>query len=148
MTAPTATFTRSTILRTLGERFSHRDDEIAVLLRTIPGSPAEFVAFEREATDLGAALADDIIQAVLVMCHADQAGRRCANEEARERLREAGETRRVDNLGPRPVRIRLPGGRVVPMRTPYLRPSRKGLVGRPKTKRGAAGSGCYPLLER
>jgi len=114
MAAPTPTFTRSTILRTLGEQFSRHENGIAGLLRTIPGSPSEFVALEREATDLGAALADDIIQAVLVMCHADQAGRRRANEEARERLREAGETRRVDNLGPRPVRIRLPGGRVVP----------------------------------
>jgi hypothetical protein len=34
------------------------------------------------------------------------------------------------------------------MMTPYLRPSRKGLVGRLRTKRGVAGSGRYPVLER
>lgn len=148
MAAPTPTMTRSTILRTLDGRLAHLGDRIAGLLRSIPATAAEFLALEREAINLGAALADDIIQAALEMCNADQAGRRSANEEARERLHEAGETRRIDNLGSRPVRIRLPGGREVPMKTPYLRPSRKGQVGRPKTRRGAAGSGCYPLLER
>ena len=148
MAAPTPTMTRSTILRTLDERLAHLEDRIAGLLRSIPATAGDFLALEREAIGLGAGLADDIIQAMLEMSHADANGRRNANEEARERLREAGVTRRIDNLGPRPVRIRLPGGRVVPMKTPYLRPSRKGQVGRPKTKRGAAGSGCYPLLER
>jgi hypothetical protein len=36
------------------------------------------------------------------------------------------------------------------MKNPYLRPSRKGLVGRPRSsgKRGNAGTGTYPVLER
>ena len=139
---------RSTMLRTSGEPFADIDSRITGLLRTVPATAEEFLVLEQDAMMLGAALADRIIETVLVEVNGDPGERRAASAVARARLRDAGEGQRIDNQGPRPVRVRLPGGGVVAMRTPYLRPSRKGLVGRPKTKRGTAGSGCYPVLER
>ena len=148
MATPAPTLTRSTKLRTSGEQLSDINRLIADLLRTVPTTAEEFLVLEREAMDLGLALADGIIETVLERTNADREERQAASAVARERLREAGETRRIDNQGPRQMKVRLPGGSVVSMRTPYLRPSRKGMKGRPREKRGAAGSGCYPVLER
>jgi len=80
--------------------------------------------------------------------HVDDRIRKTACKEARQRFRESGETRRIDNLGPRRASVRLAAGAVLFMDTPNLRPSRKGLVGRPRTRRGPDGSGCDPLFER
>jgi hypothetical protein len=59
---------------------------------------------------LVAALVDRIIEMVLVEVNADPSEQRVASAVARARLRDAGETQRPDNQGPRPVRVGLPGG--------------------------------------
>jgi len=124
-------------------------DEDALAVLALPARNAEeFLAFERLAEALGRKLSDSLVEARILGAHVDTTERRVACNEARERFREAGETRRIDNLGPRPASVRLSGGGVLRLQTPYLRPSRKGLVGRPRTKRGPDGSGCYPVLER
>lgn len=53
-------------------------------------------------------------------------------------------------VGWRPVPLRLPGGTRLRLWTPYVRPTRRGLVGRPRGsgKRRGAGAGRYPVLER
>lgn len=140
--------TRSAMASALNESLTGFDEEVLALVNRPIISPTEFLAFEQEAETLGERLADSIVEAKILAAHVSGADRKLACKEARTRLRDSGETRRIDNLGPRPVSVRLAGSAVVALETPYLRPSRKGLVGRPRTKRGPDGSGCYPVLER
>ncbi|MCH2098300.1 MAG: hypothetical protein MK142_07945, partial [Pseudomonadales bacterium] len=122
-------------------------DMLGVL--SMPASNGEeFFAFEQAAQALGREFADRVVEAKVLQAHVDTSARRIAGKEARERFREAGETQRIDNMGPRPASVRLAGGRILRLKTPYYRPNRKGLVGRPRTKRGPDGTGCYPVLER
>ena len=67
MAAPTRNLTRSAIMRSLDDRHFGLEEQIAELLRTIPTTPAEFLALERATNVLGATLSDRIIQAVLEM---------------------------------------------------------------------------------
>lgn len=120
---------------------------LAILNRSV-ATGEEFLAFEQAAEALGRTISDRLVEAKILEAHVDGGSRRLAGKEARARFREAGETQRVDNMGPRPASVRLSGGGIVRLRTPYYRPSRKGLVGRPRTKRGPDGTGCYPVLER
>ena len=124
------------------------DDDMLAILNTHVANGEEFLAFEQAAESLGRKISDRLVEAKILEAHVDADVRRVAGEQARERFRKAGETRRIDNQGPRPVSVRLAGGYIFRLNTPYYRPSRKGLVGRPRTKRGPDGTGCYPVLER
>jgi len=125
------------------------DAEASAILATHSVSnPAEFLAFEEAAERHGRAVADRLIRRKLLEVHDDRAFRRAAAREARASYRQAGEKRRIDNMGPNRVGVRLPGGDVVKVHSPYLRASRKGLVGRPRQKRGEGGVGRYPVLEK
>ena len=102
---------------------------------------------EKEASRLGSALADAIVGHAILATQVDATTRKAAARATREAFRAEGEQARIQNVGPRPVSVRLAGGAVLKLQTPYLRPSRKGLPGRPRTKRGEGGSGRYPILD-
>jgi len=148
MAALTPNLTRSAMTRTLPAKLEGLNDAILALLARPVASGEELLALEQEAVTLGARVADSIVEARILEANGDKAWRKGATKEARARFQESGEIRRVDNQGHRPVSIRLAGGTVLPLMTPYLRPLRKGMVGRPRTKRGPDGSGCYPVLEK
>ena len=138
----------SAMAPTLERLLARFDDNMLAILNRPVTNGEEFLAFERAAEALGREVSDRLVEAKILDAHVDRDARRVAGKEARARFREAGELRRIDNMGPRPASVRLSGGKVLRVKTPYYRPSRKGLVGRPRTKRGPDGSGCYPVLER
>jgi len=139
---------RTAMVPAFDELLASFDDRMLATLNTSVTNGEEFLAFEQAAEALGREIADSLVEAKILGAHLDSGFRRVAGKEARQRFRESGETRRIDNHGPRPVGVRLSGGGVLHLETPYYRPSRKGLVGRPRTKRGPDGTGCYPVLER
>lgn len=117
---------------------------------TYPSTGKEMLAMEERERSLTLSLADLSIARKLIKAHMDVELRRQAAAEARGRYRERGITRPIKDKGWSPVTVVLPGGLRLQIKTPYLRPSRKGLVGRPRGsgKRGVAGIGSYPVLER
>jgi len=132
----------------LEEALASFDDDMLTVLNTPVTNGEEFLCFEQAAAALGREVSDRLVEAKILEAHVDRSTRRVAAKEARARFRKAGETQRIDNMEPRPASVRLSGGQVLRLKTPYYRPSRKGLVGRPRTKRGPDGTGCYPVLER
>jgi hypothetical protein len=86
-------------------------------------SPEDFLAFEKAAKDYGATIAGLMVERVVLAKHLDASFRKKATKEARRRLMAAGEQRRIDNLGPRPVGVQLASGPVLSLMTTYLRPS-------------------------
>ncbi len=124
------------------------DEEARELSRRDVTGPEGFLALELEAEALGRRLKDAVTRAAIMRAHLSRESSKQAARDTRRRYREAGELARIDNMGPRGVGILLPGGGSVRLYTPYLRPSRKGLVGRPRVKRGEGGSGRYPVLEQ
>ena len=116
----------------------------------LPVTGSEVLDIEKKMRHLGARLGDLSILGGLVRAHQDNALVRKASAEARERLRKRGVKGPIKNKGWWPVTVRLPGGLRAKIKTPYLRPSRKGRPGRPRGtgRRGEAGVGCYPVLER
>lgn len=117
---------------------------------TYPTTARETLAMERRERAAALSIGDLTIARKLLLAHRDTEVRKQAAAEVRQRYREQGITRPIKNKGWSPVTILLPGGLRLQMKTPYLRPSRKGVVGRPRRsgKRGAAGVGSYPVLER
>jgi hypothetical protein len=148
MATLTPNLTRSEMARTLPAWLDGLYEAILALLARPVTSGEEFLALEQETAALGARVADSIVETRILEANGDKAWRKGASREARARFQESGEARRVDNQGNRAVSVRLAGGTVLPLMTPYLRPLRKGMVGRPRTKRGPDGSGCYPVLEK
>ena len=117
---------------------------------TYPATPREMLAMEKHERSVALSIADLSLARKVLLAHQDVELRRQASAEARQRYREQGVTRPILNKGWSWVTIVLPGGLRLQIKTPYLRPSRKGLVGRPRStgKRGIAGVGSYPVLER
>lgn len=140
--------TRTGMQRALADIEARLDAEATALLDAHPiETPNDFLDFEKAACELGAAVADRLIQRAIYAAHLDADLRKKAAAAVRERYRTEGEPQRIDNRGPNPVCVRLPGGTRTHLRTPYLRPNRKGLPGRPRTKRHQGGAGRYPVLE-
>jgi len=149
MAALTDNITRIAAARSLRAVLAGLEDDLVSLLGTAISDSAGFLVFEQAAEALGRRLSDGMVEARIRAAHESFRGRQEACKEARERLRAAGAgPGRIDNLGPRPASVRLPGGTVLRMATPYIRPCRRGLVGRPRTKRGPDGSGAYPVMEK
>lgn len=117
---------------------------------TAPTTAGEMLAMEQRERVLALSIADLSTARAVLLAHRDVELRRQASAETRRRYREQGITRPIKDKGWSWVTIVLPGGLRLRFRTPYLRPSRKGLVGRPRStgKRGTAGVGSYPVLER
>lgn len=114
-----------------------------------PTSASEFLDSERTFWRVGTAVADLLIARDLIRAHADRKLVKVAGRESRRRYQERGVKQRIKNVGWRQVGIRLAGGTEVLIHTPYFRPSRKGLPGRPRGtgKRREGGAGEYPVLE-
>lgn len=115
-----------------------------------PTTSQEMLDAETKRRALGTAINDLFIAQDIIHAHMDRELKEQAAAEARQRYREAGIERRIENRGWWPVTIILPGGLRLKMKTPYLRPTRKGLLGRPRGsgKRRSGGVGAYPVLER
>ena len=148
MSASPLHLSRTAMVPAYDELLAGFDDDMLAILNAPVANGEEFLAFEKAAVAFGRGVSDRLVEAKILGTHVDPAVRRAAGKEARKRFRESGETQRIDNMGPRPASVRLSGGGVLRLETPYYRPSRKGLVGRPRTKRGPDGTGCYPVLER
>lgn len=148
MSAPPLHLPAPAMAPALEELLASFDDDMLAVLNVPVTNGEQFLAFEQAAEALGREVVDRLVEAKIFEAHVDRSTRRVAGKEARARFREAGETQRIDNMGPRPASVRLSGGGVLRVKTPYYRPNRKGLVGRPRTKRGPDGTGCYPVLER
>ena len=110
-------------------------------------TPEEFLKAEEERRRFAARVADLLTARSLVAMHLDPGFVGPVVRRAVESYRDAG-CRRVKQEGWRPTSILLPGGKRLSVWTPYVRPTRKGLVGRPRGdgKRRAGGAGCYPVL--
>jgi hypothetical protein len=121
----------------------------AGLVRRSPRSAEEMLSAERAHAEAGRELGDRLIATDILLAHLDAELVRCAAREARLRLLGRGAIRHIKDVGLRPVEVRLPGGSTLRMHTMYLRPTRKGLPGRPRGtgKRGENGAGLYPVLE-
>lgn len=120
------------------------------LQRPHPSSPGDMLDAEVERRALGAETADLVIAQDIVRAHLDSALVRVAKSEVKERFQERPDVGVVKEVGDRRVSVLLPGGTRLELWTPYIRPTRKGLVGRPRGsgKRGEGGVGAYPVLER
>lgn len=119
-------------------------------VETFPTTAKEKLAVEQRLRVDGLSITDLCIAGNVIRAHMDVGIRKQAAADTRQRYRQQGITRRIKNKGWSPVTIVLPGGLRLKMKTPYLRPSRKGVVGRPRGsgKRGEGGVGAYPMLER
>ena len=115
-----------------------------------PTTAKEMLDDEEQQRTTGRRISDLSIARNIIRAHMDVQLRREASEEVRRRYREQGVNRPIKNKGWTEVTILLPGGLRLKMKTPYLRPSRNGLPGRPRGtgKRREGGAGCYPVLER
>lgn len=112
-----------------------------------PKTPHEMLHVEEERLRLGAVLADLRTAKDIVALHMDSEFKRTARADARRRFRKAGVEGPILDRGWDWTTFTLRNGLQLSLRTCYLRPSRKGLRGRPREKRGPAGSGSLPFLE-
>jgi len=103
--------------------------------------PVAFRQMETEVAATARAAADEICGEVLQSIAEDLEFR----AETERAARRAGAYRGGEV---RPVRVTLLSGREVVLRIPYLKPDRRGRVGRPRGvgRRGRGGSGMYPVL--
>ena len=96
---------------------------------------------------LGGEIADLHTARAIVSAHLDADFKARAAAAARRLFWDEGLLGRIDNKGWEDTTVRLRHGLVLSLRTPYLRPSRKGWTGRPRTYRGTAGTGRFAVLE-
>lgn len=116
---------------------------------TCPKTAQQMLDAEARMRALSLQIADLYIARNIIRAHKDEDLKKQAAAEVRQRYREAGDDRHIENKGGSPVTITLPGGLRLKMKTPYLRPSLKGRPGRRRGrgKRGGGGAGVYPVLE-
>jgi len=118
---------------------------------TCPTSPTDMLDHELDHALLAASIKDLLIARDIVSAHSNSDLVSSAVAEARARLKERNPwCHRVESKGWKKTTVVLPGGLRLKLFTPYLRPSRKGLVGRRRGsgKRRQAGAGAFPVLER
>lgn len=115
-----------------------------------PTTAQEMLDAEARQRALSLQIADLYIARNIISAHKDGELKKQAAAEVRQRYREAGEERHIENKGGSAVTITLPGGLRLKMKTPYLRPSLEGRPGRRRGrgKRRKGGAGAYPVLER
>jgi hypothetical protein len=95
---------------------------------------------------LAGELADLMSAIFIVTLHQDRVFKKQAYSAGRAFLTENGFKGKIYNFGWQQTTILLRHGLRLTLWTPYLRPSRRGMRGRPKTQRGAAGKGVFPIL--
>jgi len=114
-----------------------------------PQSAAEMLDREVGRRGTGLEVADLLIARDLVSALLDDDLVRQARSDRRNRYREEGQLGKI-KTDKRWVTVRLPHGLQLRVKTDYMLPTRKGLVGRPRGngKRREGGVGTYPVLER
>ncbi len=113
----------------------------------VPKTAKDMLEEELRQRSIGHAIADLSIARNIIRAHMDEKLREQAAAEARQRYREAGIEQPIENRGWWPVTIRLPGGLLLKLQTPYLHPAPKTRRRRGSGKRQAGGSGVYSVLE-
>lgn len=113
-----------------------------------PTSAAQMLQLEQRTQAQGTRLSDLRMIKLVLERHQDTSFCRQVAVEAREAYRQCGDHRWIKNRGWQQVCVRFRGGTTLRLESPYLRPSCKGQRGRPRIKRGTAGVGCYPVLEK
>jgi hypothetical protein len=107
-----------------------------------PRDPVAFWELERTTQLMAAQAADQILGHHLTQVHQDADWVRQTVQKVRDNSPIS-----LVNKGLREVSVLLSGGTRILLRTPYLRPDRRGKRGRKRTQRGATGVGYYPVLE-
>lgn len=102
---------------------------------------SSFRALEVEVAAMARSVADGIVEPIFKAIVEDPT----FQEETKAAARSAGRYRGGEK---RPVTVTLLGGGKATVRTPYLKPNRRGQRGRPRGvgKRGVSGVGLYPAL--
>lgn len=120
-----------------------------ILQSSHPSSSEEMLEAEGRWRAAALDLADLLVARDIVKAHLDDGLVREAMAERRNRYREEGHLGQI-KTDERRVTVQLAGGLRLRLWTKYMRPTRKGLVGRPRGsgKRREGGAGAYPLLER
>ena len=93
---------------------------------TPPRDPHSMLAFEQTLHHLGGEIADLHTARAIVSAHLDADFKARAAAAARRLFWDEGLLGRIDNKGWEDTTVRLRHGLVLSLRTPYLRPSRKG----------------------
>lgn len=106
--------------------------------------PEAFCAAERELVGLAQKVASDVTQRVVQDLSEDKSRRREALESVRARAASRGIEMRVER--DRRTTFRTLGGRTVEVVTPYA--AARPRAGATREKRGAQGTGVYPLLDQ
>lgn len=107
-----------------------------------PRDPVAFRELEQGAQRAAGQVADQILGHHLTQVHQDAEFVRQAVQKVRDKSPIS-----LVNKGLKDVSVLLSGGPRILLRTPYLRPDRRGKRGRKRTKRGPTGVGHYPVLE-
>lgn len=107
-----------------------------------PRDPLAFWELEKTAQQRAAQEADQILGHHLIQLHQDAD----FVNKAVQKVREESSIPLI-NKGVKTVSVLLSGGTRFLLKTPYLRPDRRGKRGRKRTKRGLKGVGRYPVLE-
>lgn len=107
-----------------------------------PRTPQAFWALEQAVQTTAGQVADQILGHHLAQLHQDPQFVGQAIQQAREHS-----PVRLVHKGFKTVSVLLSGGTRFLLKTPYLRPDRRGKRGRKRTQRGPQGEGRYPVLE-
>ena len=128
------------------------DGEIAILCcptktNSFPTNSLEMLEIESSALAFGRRVSSLMVARSIVLAHLDKGLIRQAGVEVRRS--HTNPQQRMQSKGWRSVNIRLSGGDVLRMKTPYYRPRNMTPRGRPRGtgKRGVSGVGAYSLLE-
>ena len=126
------------------------DANNAFLLHGHPKDPLQMLDLEQNLSLAGTLISDLNIALAIIRAHQDKTLFWGAMVKHRKQLLKKFRVKYIKNPGKRTVVIQLPGGLTMALRTPYLRPTRKQMRGRPRGsgRRGVAGAGCYPLFEQ
>lgn len=107
-------------------------------------NPREFTDAERELGRLSRQFADDLVRRALQSASDDPERVREAMRAVNKKAGTRGIT--VRSVGRRPTKVRLLGGSLVDLTTPYASAKPRG--GRSCKQRGAQGTGVYPVLDQ
>jgi hypothetical protein len=144
--AVTKVYSYRTEMETQLAQLRLRRQELVARLEALPlpRDASELLALEHSAQEAGGQAADVTSACLILQAHLDEAFCREVCQQAHQRLRAGGQ--RVKSCGWVRVHFLLPHGLHLWLRTPCFRPrpARKRRHGR----RGATGTGCYPVLEQ
>jgi len=144
-----------TISGDINKSITDIQSQIALLMAdyqhlSTPNSPVEMLEAEKAHRIAGGELANLMTVIDILHAHADDDFIHNAVYNSRIKLLEDSGVKYIKNVGWCPTSIKLAHGLELRLNTPYLRPTTKGLPGRPRGvgRRRRGGAGCYPVLEQ